>query len=550
LDFLSIGAKIKYQILLIFCLLSFAVPVYASNAKISTVSFDREKAYEYCYKQSCTLTKNSNRVIYSFQFKNGIPKSDDNKVYLFEQATYEDQLDLSAKEPIDMTSKGKKVVFAVPCLKPRLFARFVPALLVDGEYVQISEGIYISNPEAIAVNTTPYMQVDSKKGLLLDANTIGTDRLYNLNVRRLVYNLPISLIMGESPSDEYPTIDYEYNGKIYKFNGYQLAGFDSLFRYLEEQEIHSTVIILNDWNKEAPEIIHPQSRQRTGSSMYYAFNTEEEDGVRTMEAVALFLAERYAGGEYGTVYDWVIANEVNQQKIWNYMGTSDLEYYTQSFEQSFRTFYNAIKSYYADANVYFSIDHDWNDNGGYNGSFFNGRDFMYAFNEAAKKGGNYDWNLSIHPYPNPLKKVKFWNGTFDKTEEAKVITPMNLSSLTDLMTKKEFLDTKGNVRKIAATELGFTSKPGEKLQAAAFAYCYYIIEDNPYINTFLLNRQTDDTEALKSGLALGIYNNDYSEKELAEVFRNIDSEAGDEYIEEMLEIIGASSLEEALSWAR
>ena len=94
------------------------------------------------------------------------------------------------------------------------------------------------------------------------------------------------------------------------------------------------------------------------------------------------------------------------------------------------------------------------------------------------------------------------------------------------------------------------TKAGEKLQAAAFAYCYYIIEDNKYINSFLLNRQTDDTAALKSGLALGIYNNDYSEKLLHDVFKNIDSPEGAAYIDEMLEIIGADSLEEALSWAR
>ena len=49
--------------------------------------------------------------------------------------------------------------------------------------------------------------------------------------------------------------------------------------------------------------------------MYYAFNTEEEAGVRAIEAAALFLSQRYSGGEYGLIHDWVIANEINQQKV-------------------------------------------------------------------------------------------------------------------------------------------------------------------------------------------------------------------------------------------
>ena len=425
----------------------------------------------------------------------------------------------------------------------------MPAVLYKGEYVALANAIHISNPEILAKNTDPYPELDSKKGLLLDANTINTDKLYDLNVKRMVFNVPISLIMGESTNDAFETIEYEYNGQVYYFNGFMCAGYDSMFSYLTEQGFHTTAIVLNDWNKEYPEIIHPKARKKTSKSLYYAFNTEEEDGVRLMEAVASFLAERYSGGDYGMVHDWVIANEINQQTIWNYMATNDLQYYTESFEKSFRTFYNAIKANYSNAKVYFSIDQDWNNNNGNNNRFFNGKELVYAFNEIAKKGGDYNWGISIHPYPTPLNNTKFWRGNFDKSEDARVITPMNLSTLTETMKKDEFLTSDGNVRDISITELGFCSKIGEKTQAAAFAYCYYIIENNEYISSFLLNRQTDDADALKSGLALGIYNKDYSPKYIANVFKNVDTEAGEEYIEEMLEIIGAKSLEEALSWA-
>ena len=514
------------------------------------IDFDASRPFEYCEQPMCSYNSEDDEVLVEVSFDEGIPISDDDDVYLFEISTYEYDGSIADKEPIAKAHKNWTVNLCVPFYERLLFARFVPALLSDGEYVPLSHGQYITNPEALAANTSDYPEVASKKGLLLDANTLGTDMLSDLDVKRVVYNVPLSYIIGECENPEYPTIDYEYNGQIYHFNGYLCAGFDSLFAELTAEGYHNTAIILNDWNADYQEIIHPLSRNKTRKSLYYAFNTEDEKGVRLMEATAKFLAERYSGGEYGMVHDWVIANEINQQTIWNYMDTDDLIYYTESFERSFRTFYNAIKSNYSNAHVYFSIDHDWNDNGGNNKKFFNGKELLYTFNEIAKARGNYDWGLSVHPYPEPLTKVKFWRGEFDKTEDARVLTPMNFSTVTDVLTKDDFADTNGNVRDIAVTELGFSSKPGEKLHAAAFAYCYYIIEDNDYISSFLLNRQTDDKESLKSGLALGIYNNDYSAKYVADVFKNIDSPRGEGYIDEMLEVIGADSLEDALDWAR
>lgn len=513
------------------------------------VDFDMENAFSYCHDIRCAISEDKDYVTFEFDFKDSIPRSDDNNIYLFEFSTYENEEITEEKDIISSEPKDRKVAFSMPYNERLLFSRFVPAILFDGMYVKLSDGKYINNPEILAINTDEYPAIDSKKGILLDANTVGKHELYDLKVRRAVYNIPLSLIIGETENEACPTIDYEYNGEIYHFNGFYCEGFDSLFSYLTEKGIHSTAIVLNDWNKDYPEIIHPKARRQTGRSLYYAFNTEEEEGVRLMEATASFLASRYSSGEHGVINDWVIANEINQHKIWNYMDTSDLDYYTDSFEKSFRTFYNAIKSNYREAKVYFSLDHDWNDNYGNNKKFFNGRDILYKFNEAATRGGNYNWSLSIHPYPDPLTRVKFWNGKFDKTEEAKTITPMNFSSLTDVIKKEEFLDCDGNIRDIAVSELGFSSKSGEQLQAAAYAYCYYIIDNNEYISSFLMNRQTDDGEALKSGLRLGIYNYDYSPKYIKDVFRNIDSKDGDEFIPQMLEIIGADSLKEALSWA-
>jgi len=513
------------------------------------VSFNPDDSFSYCDQPECLYDMENDSINFSVSF-NSVPKSDDLYLYLFEMSTYEKDTIPEGKNYIASEFKDHSVTLSIPYKTRYLFSRFVPAIKYDGKFYPLSLGQYMTNPEALAENTSTYPEIKSKKGLLLDPMTIDKDELNSLNVKRVVYNIPLSFIIGETDNEACPTVDFDYSGKTYHFNGFMLDGFDSLFSNLTANGYHVTAIILNDWNEKNPEIIHPMSRKKTSKSMYYCFNTEERDGVRLMEATSLFLARRYSGKEYGLINDWVIANEINQQKIWNYMATADIDYYTESFEKSFRTFYNAAKSSYSNANVYFSIDHDWNDNNGLDYLFFNGKDVIDKYNEIAKSRGNYDWGVSIHPYPSPLTHTKFWYGYRDKSADARLITPMNLTVLTDYMQKDELLDTKGNVRPIGITELGFSSKSGEKVQAAAFAYCYHIIYDNEYINSFLMNRQTDSYASLLSGLALGIYNPDYSSKYIADVFSNIDTDKGSDYIDEMLEIIGAESLEEALSWAK
>lgn len=480
-----------------------------------------------------------------------IPGSDDALIYLFAFETYEtyDNSQYFDRKPIASAEKSANCELTWTYGEGQLFQQFVPALLLKEKYVPLSEGAYICNPEILADNSINYPEPKSKKGLLLDPQMLGTPLLTDLGVQYAIYNIPLSHIIGETTNTAYPTISYEYKGIAYQFNGEVIDSYDNLFTYLTNSGIFSTAIILNDWNETYPDLIHPLSRNKKSGAYYYAFNTAEEEGCRHLEAIASFLTKRYSGGKYGLVSDWVIANEINQHKIWNYMNTSDIELYAAEFEKALRIFYNAAKSNYADANVYFSIDHDWNNNENNNKAKFNGKDLVEAINNAARLKGNYDWGLAIHPYPNPLTRVNYWTDTYDKTIDAPLLTLMNLRTLTDLLNQEEYLDRGGNVRSITVTELGFSSTSGEKLQAAAFAYCYYIIDANPYVKAFIMNRQTDSPDEINQGLAFGIYELDQTSKFILDVFKYIDTDSSKDNLDFMLNILGADSLEEALSWA-
>lgn len=481
-----------------------------------------------------------------------IPGSDDAFIYLLAFEPYESYgiIRQSDRGPVAYTEKSRACEFRWHYEEDQLFQQFVPALLVDGVYVPLSSGMYINNPEMIAKNRDDYPKTRSKKGLLLDPQMVGTPYLEELNLQHAIYNIPLSLIVGETTDDRFPTISYPYKGKEYQFDGAVIASYDYLFDYLSDNEILATAIILNDWDEEHPELIHPLARNENADAYYYAFNTAQEEGCLYLEAIASFLTDRYAGDGHGLVSSWVIANEINQNKTWNYMDTDDIVLYAAEFEKALRIFYTAAKRNYAGAKVYFSVDHEWNDSDNDNTDHFNGKELIESINSIARQKGNYDWGLAIHPYPDPLTRVNYWTESYDKSMDAPLLTLMNLSTTTDFMSQEEYLDRDGDVRSITVTELGFTSASGEKLQAAAFAYCYYIIDANPYVEAFMMNRQTDAPEELRQGLAFGIYERDRTSKYIREVFRYIDTDEADRYTDFMLNIVGADSLEEALSWAQ
>ena len=65
-----------------------------------------------------------------------------------------------------------------------------------------------------------------------------------------------------------------------------------------------------------------------------------------------------------------------------------------------------------------------------------------------------------------------------------------------------------------------------------------------------MNRQTDALEEVRQGLSFGIYEMDQTPKYIRDVYKYIDTDQAQEYTDFMLNILGAESLEEALSWAQ
>ena len=485
----------------------------------------------------------------------GIPQSDDRRIYIFNIATYDDGL-REGQEPIASVRKSDdrfSFTFNLNYKQSdtRLFDKFAIGIKQNGKYVLLSDYSYITNPEARAQYQYAYPKAASIKGLLVDPNKLKGGELSDLGVKQAAYNITVGRLVGHTSSANYPTRHYNYQGKTYLFDGQVVAEYDIVFSRLTQLGIQTTAIILNDWNGGYLDLVHPSART-AGACPYYMFNASNEAGVDYLGAVATFLAERYSGTAHGQIVNWVIANEINARKHWNYYPAVDVQSYTKAYADGFRVFYNAIKSVNACAKVYMPLDQTWNRN--LNDGDYDARDVVDYFNSYIKSEGNIDWDLAYHPYPVPLTHAAFWNmpanykrmNLVTNSVDTRMVTMQNIHIVTDYLQREEFMNPMGESRSVILSEQGFNSISGQGVQAAAFAYAYYIAEANSHIDGFLLNRQTDAAAEVAQGMAFGINNADGSHKQVYNVYKHIDGPDSYSVTEFAKSIIGISSWSEVI----
>lgn len=517
---------------------------------LERIPLTEENQYTFVTIESCEISTEDTSLVEVKGILPGIPESDSDNIYLFPLNTYETSIPDGA-EPADTFRIEKTKPFFTFHVNlnnrqanSRMFKKFVVAAKVDGKYKIISKSRYITNPEAVAKYNI-YTPASSIKGLLVDPSRLNSGELEDLGVKQAAYNIPLSKITGQTTSGNYPTIHYNYNGKTYAIDGQSVAEFDIVFGGLSKKGIRVTAIILNDMNYEYPELTHPKARSGS-TAPYVMFNGAEQAGIDCMAAMATFLAERYSGTGHGTISNWVIANEINARKEWNYMEYTDAYNYVKEYAQAFRVFYNAIKAVNGSAEIYMPLDQTWNRNlkGSTN---YDARDVLDNFNEIIKEKGNIDWQLAYHPYPVPLTNAAFWNtgAYFQKLTVDSVDTAMvnmkNIHVVTDYLSREAFKTDSGEIRQVLLSEQGFTSSSGgEGVQAAAFAYAYYIAEANSHINGFLLNRQTDAPEEVAQGLAFGLNHAGGAHKQIYNVYKKIDTSESHNVTEFSKSILGIS----------
>ncbi len=482
---------------------------------------------------SCLITDGGNTVRAEAQC-NGQLENTDGYLYLFELKPYEDAIG-GRTDYAAWAEGGTSAVFSLALNRgsesDRLYSKFVLAVKTENGYEEISKPHYITNPEVVAANQDAYKAPLSKKGLQMEISQLGD--AFQLGVKHSSVNIAFHQILGEG-------IDYEYDGKVYHFSKPVIESYDETISAMSNKDITVTAIILNGWNPATPDLIVPGTTQKS-NVFYYMPNVTTQAGFEETRAIAAFLAERYSGAnpDYGKVSNWIIGNEINNQQ-WNHMGATDITNYVQTYQDAFRVFYTAIKSTSANDRVFFSLDYNWHNEA--DGQLkYGGKDIIDYFNSIANVQGQIDWGVAYHPYPCPMTDAVFWDdaqtGLITNDLSSPVVNFINLNVLTDYLATTAFQKPNGEVRNIMLTEEGFTATNanGDNLslvQAAAYAYSYYLVDSNPYIDAYILSRQVDAPSEVNMGLAFGLWSCDMSKpdqiipqqrRKLWEVFRDIDN---------------------------
>ena len=482
---------------------------------------------------------------------------DDGYYYLFELQPYETGIG-SRTDYAAWCDKTEKLKFSLPFSggdsDPRLYSRFVVALKIGDTYQAISAPIYVTNPGDVASFTEEYPEAMSKKGLLIELDMLGD--AMELGVKHTTINIPYHHIIGGN-------LKYHYNGKDYYFNEELIASYDKMISSFSNKGIIVTAILLNGWNDAHPEL-HEAGLAKSSSAFYYGLNVSTPEGYETTRALFSFMAERYSGADYkhGRVSNWIVGNEVNNNKNWNYVGPMDLASYTKLYEKNFRVAYTAIKSRSKNARVFFSTDYEWKKQN--TNLQYAAKDFIDLFNAGISAEGNIEWGLAYHPYPYPMTEPEFWDddqtGMVNETFESPVVNFKNLHVLTDYFQQAHMRTAGGQVRHIILSEEGFTSDSISRgkvydIQAAAFAYAYYLVDNNPYIDAFILNRQVDAITEVETSCAFGLWTVDMSRpdkviavmpKNIYQVFKHIDTRKSLRYSEFAKSIVGISDWSEVI----
>ena len=532
-------------------------------------------AYDSASLKTCTV-ENRNTVVITGTAEKDVPQEtvpetledgtvvppetevpDDGYYYLFELQPYETGIG-SRTDYAAWCDKTEKLKFSLPFSggdsDPRLYSRFVVALKIGDTYQAISAPIYVTNPGDVASFTEEYPEAMSKKGLLIELDMLGD--AMELGVKHTTINIPYHHIIGGN-------LKYRYNGKDYYFNEELIASYDKMISSFSNKGIIVTAILLNGWNDAHPEL-HEAGLAKSSSAFYYGFNVSTPEGYETTMALFSFMAERYSGADYkhGRVSNWIVGNEVNNNKNWNYVGPMDLASYTKLYEKNFRVAYTAIKSRSKNARVFFSTDYEWKKQN--TNLQYAAKDFIDLFNAGISAEGNIEWGLAYHPYPYPMTEPEFWDddqtGMVNETFESPVVNFKNLHVLTDYFQQAHMRTAGGQVRHIILSEEGFTSDSISRgkvydIQAAAFAYAYYLVDNNPYIDAFILNRQVDAITEVETSCAFGLWTVDMSRpdkviavmpKNIYQVFKHIDTRKSLRYSEFAKSIVGISDWSEVI----
>lgn len=458
---------------------------------------------------SCKLNASGSQITVKAKVKS---KPKGGKLYLLNLSANSSESGKKKATPLaSVKNKKGTVKFKVNYNPSMLYQKFAVAYKSGKKYQIASDVKYITNPEVLATYKGNGPSVHSKKGLqveeLSDSLEIGT--------KHAVVNWTLNSLLNSKAINK---TSFTYKNKTYYLDADQIRRNDELVQAYNAAGVRVTVILLlpKDTSSSGTKAMQFGGYSYT---LYSSVKTSSKEGCQTFEAIMTYLAKRY-GTQQNLVSGWILGNEVNSACIWNYGGNKSLDAYMANYARAFRICYNAVKSVSKNAKVYISLDNRWNtDADGGGKRYFTSKATVDKFYEKIKAYGKIGFQIAYHAYPQGMSDPIFWDDTeAANSTNAKIVNFKNIKVLTDYA-KKKF----GKNCKIMLSEQSFNSSRGEEVQAAAYAYAYYISEGNSMIEAFIYGREFDHPDEMNQGYRWGLCNEWHVKRLVWSVFQYIDT---------------------------
>ena len=314
----------------------------------------------------------------------------------------------------------------------------------------------------------------------------------------------VEYIVGPDGSEQYVEA-FWHNGTKYYFRTKDWGGhanFNSLDSVVSEytrRGIKVTLIVLvgHNPNQYVQPYMLTYVKAKSVDRPYFAMNTSNPYGAEYWSALMKFLANRYSHEEtyedakHGTIESYIMSNEIDQHAAWNVIVDTtkypilSLEDYCTEYERMLRITNQSFASIYSRNVALVPITHWWTGVGG--GVDYSPKALIDNFCARARREGNYNWGLAIHPYGSNLAVPNFWsidtvaaNGVSGSLDTRR-ITWTNLEVL-QLYLEQDVKMCNGKVRDVYVTEGGVSSSStangdmsgmDKNYQAAGIAYAYY-----------------------------------------------------------------------------
>lgn len=555
-----------------------AVVFQIKNIRLRTRTTEEQKkaADKEAYKKQSEKKKIQQKsYLYDFVFPNEIDWIETNEkeiriqgkivsnpsfaIFLYELPIFKDLAICNMTEIIELKPKNGHFETSVPRIAKydgtfydRIYSRWFLVYRSNNELYMCSYGRY-----ATKIHTGhhfPPFTPQTKKGLGdFKYNHLYTD-LKALGISYISFNIRINNFLRLTSSPDH--IPFEYNGKTYYADKRKIEKYDKTIRCAAEHGINVSAIILvypELWSRDSQVgrmLEHPEYK-RCGT--YTMPNLTNIDSVNLYAAALDFLATRYnrPDGKYGRIHRWIVHNEVNSGNVWTNAGNKKLVEFMDIYVKSMRMVYYTARKYDADAEVFISLDHCWNEKY-VEPNCYPGAKVMDTLMAYCKAEGDFKWGIAIHPYPENLLDPKAW---LDKkatyATDTPYITFKNLEVLDDWI--KHVVSTyEGKKRTLLLSEqnpnsMDYTDE-ALKEQAAGLAYAWKKMEICNGIDAYFAHSWID--AHFEGGLRTGLrkYPDDpddpYGIKPSWKVFRDIETENEKQTLEFAKEIIGISSWSE------